>query len=379
MTPNPQQQQVIPAGMTITPNNSAEVPSAAGPVGSPGAASMKPPPPPLTQNNVRAVPSTVNSASKKNKEKSHQTIAPMPGSKVHSDTDLHGNYPSDDRKQLKRAANRKSAQLSRKRKKQFIEELKEENDELRRKEQILRSIPDLIVVFDSSGKLGFVSQSVSHFLDIPAERLEGTSFWDRMCNDSVRLLKAAFMDSLAARQPDSETAQLGSGVWELRLLDKDSKYVVVTLNGVVHFTGDAPECVCCIRPRDQKSIQELPKERKHKPSKSHGRLVSSSDSSRSSDGSTISDDQLPRIRVNPCQSVISNDISAEDLSAENSADSAEDDSGPRVENSPRMKMRRNLNDTPVGNGRTIRISDDVGDRGGEVSESSGSDDGIASN
>jgi PAS domain-containing protein len=159
--------------------------------------------------------------------------------------------PVGGKREVKRAANRRSAQLSRKRKKVFIEELKEENDELRRKEQILKSLPDLVVVFDSSGKLGFVSHSVSRLLDFTAEELEGTSFWDRLCEDSVRLLKAAFMDSLATREAGSETAPLGAGVWELRLVDKNDSQKLVALNGVVHFAGDRPECVCSIRPRDK--------------------------------------------------------------------------------------------------------------------------------
>jgi PAS domain S-box-containing protein len=161
--------------------------------------------------------------------------------------------PYGDKKQLKRDANRRSAQLSRKRKKQFIEELKEENDELRRKEQILKSIPDLIVVFDSAGKLWFVSHSVNRFVDFSPKELEGSSFWDRLCEESVRLLKAAFMDALAARKSDMDTTPLGSGVWELRLVDKDGSHKIVTLNGVVHFSGDTPECVCSIRPRDEKA------------------------------------------------------------------------------------------------------------------------------
>merc|ERR1719215_269796 len=110
-----------------------------------------------------------------------------------------------DKKQLKRAANRKSAQLSRKRKKQFIEELRSENDELRKKELILRSIPDLIVVFDSAGKIHFLSHSVTLLLKFPPGELEGTSFWDRISENSVRLLKSAFMGSLAARAAGSET------------------------------------------------------------------------------------------------------------------------------------------------------------------------------
>lgn len=148
---------------------------------------------------------------------------------------------------MKRAANRRSAQLSRKRKKQYIEDLKDENSDLKRMELILRSIPDLVVSFDSSGKIGFVSQSVCRFLSYSPEELEGHSFWERLCQDSVRLLKAAFMDALAARENESTSTPLGNGVWELRLQDKKKEIVRVTLNGVVHFTGDAPECVCSIR------------------------------------------------------------------------------------------------------------------------------------
>lgn len=165
--------------------------------------------------------------------------------------------PPEEKKLQKRAANRRSAQLSRKRKKQYMEELKEENDELRRKEQILRSLPDLVVVFDSSGKLWFVSEKVECFLQYTADELMGTSFWERLCPDSVRLLKAAFMDSMAARKAESDTAPLGPGVWDLRLVDKDGSSKSVSLNGVVHFAGDRPECVCSIRPRggdDDKTV-----------------------------------------------------------------------------------------------------------------------------
>lgn len=172
------------------------------------------------------------------------------------DSDGGSEGPGGDKREQKRAANRRSAQLSRKRKKQFIEELKEENDDLRRKEQILKSLPDLVVVFDSSGKLGFVSHSVDRLLNFSANELEGSSFWERLCEESVRLLKAAFMDSLATRESGSDTAPLGSGVWELRLVDKDGSQKMVALNGVVHFAGDRPECVCTIRPRDDKSSNE---------------------------------------------------------------------------------------------------------------------------
>ena len=355
--------------------------------------SMNPPPRPGSQSAL-VLPSALSNAgiaTSSQKLPAHANIAPMPGGKIlptstpsdvvtvssQGSVSSSGNTGSgvgsgggsipmvmDDKKQMKRAANRRSAQLSRKRKKQFIEELKEENDDLRRKELILKSIPDMIVVFDSSGKLGFVSESVSRFIDMTPDELEGTSFWNRLCEDSVRLLKAAFMDSLAARKPDSDTAPLGSGVWELRLVDKDSSHLVVSLNGVVHFSGEAPECVCCIRPRDMQPIQKLPKERATKAAKVAARAVSSSDGSRSSDNS--GDDEL-QIRAKPSQSVMgNNDSTSTDVSVETSAKRL-------VERKPAGR-RSNGEDVRIamGNdGQLIRISD--GDSGCEISES-GSDD-----
>ena len=342
-------QQVLPP---------AAAPSASAPSSQPdsSAASMSMPPPPSSGQGGATLPSTLSTAgiglgAASNNSSGiaaapathrHAAIAPLPSNHVKS-PEL-GSVPipltegmatagvvMEDKKHQKRAANRRSAQLSRKRKKQFIEELKDENDELRRKEQILRSIPDLIVVFDSTGKLWFVSQSVSRFMNMTAKELEGTSFWDRLCEDSVRLLKAAFMDSLAARTDDSDTAPLGSGIWELRLVDKDGSHKVVTLNGVVHFSGDRPECVCSIRPRDELSTMPASKKQKQRcgiegadtmsEKKAPAAASVSVSTGNGSDGTTTTASSTndlsgsnslhfqPLIRAKPHQSVISNSSS----------------------------------------------------------------------
>ncbi|KAL7530737.1 hypothetical protein ACHAXR_003647 [Thalassiosira sp. AJA248-18] len=161
----------------------------------------------------------------------------------------------EDKKQAKRAANRLSAHLSRKRKKMFIEDLKDENVELRRKEQILRSIPDLIVVFDSSGCISFVSHSITRFLDYTVEEIESTSFWDRLTEDSVRSIKSAFMDALAVKRPPDEdsTPLAGGNSMTVKMVHRvgdkgEDNGLLVSLKGVVHFAGESPECVCSIRP-----------------------------------------------------------------------------------------------------------------------------------
>lgn len=163
----------------------------------------------------------------------------------------------EDKKDAKRAANRLSAHLSRKRKKLFIDELKEENIELRRKELILRSIPDLIVVFDSSGCISFVSHSVTQFLDYTVEELLKTSFWERLTEESVRLIKSAFMDALAVkRSPEEDSTPLANGASIAVTLVNKQENLTVTLKGVVHFVGESPECVCSIRPQDGRDANQ---------------------------------------------------------------------------------------------------------------------------
>ena len=166
----------------------------------------------------------------------------------------------EDKKQAKRAANRLSAHLSRKRKKMLIDDLKDENVELRRKEQILRSIPDLIVVFDSSGCISFISHSVERFMGYSVDELEHTSVWNHLTEDSVRQIKSAFMDALAMkRRPEEDSTPLACGESiSVTLIPKnrvegktggeDDHGLLVSLKGVVHFGDEYPECVCSIRP-----------------------------------------------------------------------------------------------------------------------------------
>jgi len=63
------------------------------------------------------------------------------------------------RKLLRRAANRRSAQLSRARKKAHMEELKMDNRKLQRISDFLESIPDLVMCVDSSGKITYISDN----------------------------------------------------------------------------------------------------------------------------------------------------------------------------------------------------------------------------
>lgn len=158
----------------------------------------------------------------------------------------------ESKKQAKRASNRLSAHLSRKRKKMFLEDLKVENQDLRRKAQILQSVPDLIVVFDASGTMPFVSDSITRFLDFTSDELRDTSLWDRLTQESVCLVKNAFMDSLAVKRSEGvDSALLWNGESrKVKLVDRNEEIELLSLKGVVHFGEAAPECVCSIRRED---------------------------------------------------------------------------------------------------------------------------------
>jgi len=162
----------------------------------------------------------------------------------------------EDKEQTKRAANRLSAHLSRKRKKRQIEDLKDENAALRRKELILRSVPDLIVVFDASGLISFVSHSVTRYFAYTVEELEYSSFWALITEESVRSIKSTFMDSLSLKRPPGEDSMplCGGDTLSIQFVDKEDGggtekgTVDMLLKGVVHFSPDSVECVCSIRP-----------------------------------------------------------------------------------------------------------------------------------
>lgn len=144
-----------------------------------------------------------------------------------------------------------------------MEQVKRENEELRRKEQILQSIPDLIVVFDPTGNITFCSNSVTQFIDCVVDDMQDTSFWDHLTQDSVRLVKNAFMDALAVKTPegDDSSAPLWNGQSRSVKLVADmnhvEEYTVVNMRGQVHFAGGIPECVCSIRRHDARAYGGL--------------------------------------------------------------------------------------------------------------------------
>jgi len=81
----------------------------------------------------------------------------------------------EDKRAAKRVANRKSASISRARKKAFVEEMAKSNERLRRQAMILNLLPDLILAVDDSGVITFCSAQVEKSLGHRNEDLVGES------------------------------------------------------------------------------------------------------------------------------------------------------------------------------------------------------------
>lgn len=102
-----------------------------------------------------------------------------------------------EKKLQKRAANRKSAQLSRKRKKALIEELRYENQDLQRHEDILEVIPDPVFAFNTcDGRVWFASTSASAQFGLPVQELNSACFFDLMTDDCSKRLRVLIETAL---------------------------------------------------------------------------------------------------------------------------------------------------------------------------------------
>lgn len=113
-----------------------------------------------------------------------------------------------EKKMQKRAANRKSAQLSRKRKKALIEELKFENQDLQRHEDILEVIPDPVFAFDATGGgVWFASNSASAQFGLTVEELTSVNFFDLMTEDCAKRLRV-LIDTAAKGISDNGSSLL---------------------------------------------------------------------------------------------------------------------------------------------------------------------------
>ena len=158
--------------------------------------------------------------------------------------------------QSTRKANRCHAHLNRKRKSDItVEDIVNEQPELRRQVKILESIPDLIVAFESSGRVFFASHSLLDFLGLSkANEIEDTLFWERLTPQSAGVIReevtAALKHATEAEEEECTPIAEGRSV-QVDLVVKDGQgrliTILVSLKGMVHTNEGVSDCVCSIR------------------------------------------------------------------------------------------------------------------------------------
>jgi PAS domain S-box-containing protein len=110
----------------------------------------------------------------------------------------------EEKRQAKRIANRKSACTSRARKKAKIDQLMNENAQLRRLELILSYLPDPIIVVSTQGVITFCNAQVERVFKHKVSELVGANIEDVMIPKSRGVIKKLIRDVLAAEQELSE-------------------------------------------------------------------------------------------------------------------------------------------------------------------------------
>eukprot|EP00629_Pelagomonadales_sp_RCC1024_P018847 CAMPEP_0119270730 /NCGR_PEP_ID=MMETSP1329-20130426/7615_1 /TAXON_ID=114041 /ORGANISM="Genus nov. species nov., Strain RCC1024" /LENGTH=134 /DNA_ID=CAMNT_0007270761 /DNA_START=209 /DNA_END=609 /DNA_ORIENTATION=- len=132
-------------------------------------------------------------------------MASMLASNMHLDPGID---EQERKKRLKREANRRSAQLSRQRKKAFVEDLKAKNAEYQHARAVLRHHPDAIFALDGHGRVNFANGAAARTAGTPSgDSLRDRSFYDLLEADSRRRFGEALEE--AARRPPRASVPLG--------------------------------------------------------------------------------------------------------------------------------------------------------------------------
>jgi len=109
----------------------------------------------------------------------------------------------EDKRAAKRVANRKSASISRARKKAYLEEISKANERLKRQAMILNLLPDLVFAVDESGIITFCSSQVEKMLGHSCNDLVGESI-DAILMPASRETIRRLIDNLRGLDPSEE-------------------------------------------------------------------------------------------------------------------------------------------------------------------------------
>lgn len=103
----------------------------------------------------------------------------------------------DEKRRVKRAANRKSASTSRARKKALVDDMTAKNERMKQHALILSMLPDLVLAVCRSGEMTYVSPAAQWLLLHSPEEVTGANIFELVTPDCHALLRKMISDSLA--------------------------------------------------------------------------------------------------------------------------------------------------------------------------------------
>jgi len=120
----------------------------------------------------------------------------------------------EEKRQAKRIANRKFAHISRTRKKAFVQELTQQNEQLKRHSMILSMLPDVVFVIGAEGDITFCSDRTVRVLRYGMEELVGRNMADMLAPASKDKLNTLIKQLLLSEtsttaQPQQQAAPRG--------------------------------------------------------------------------------------------------------------------------------------------------------------------------
>ncbi|KAL7482494.1 hypothetical protein ACHAW6_008171 [Cyclotella cf. meneghiniana] len=117
---------------------------------------------------------------------------------------LFDNRRKEEKRKAKRLANRKSATISRARKKAFIDDMTKDNARLRKRAALLEVLPDLVIAVNMVGEITFCGSQVETVLKHSATELMGVNIRDVVAPNSRRTMQRLIQDIVSKTQQHND-------------------------------------------------------------------------------------------------------------------------------------------------------------------------------
>ncbi|CAM9761885.1 unnamed protein product [Choristocarpus tenellus] len=147
----------------------------------------------------------------------------LPGQPMNINQILEDRQRQDEKRRVKRAANRKSASMSRSRKKALVDDMMARNERMKQRALILTALPDLIMAIYRSGEISYVSPACNWLLLHTVNEVKGANLFDLVTADSHPTLRKIIADNLSRPLASKIEEGVGTDLTNKSLPDSKAK------------------------------------------------------------------------------------------------------------------------------------------------------------